>query len=189
MPWRAAEGLPPGVRVVEHLAQKAVRQREVRIAAERRPYFGHRLIVPPPQKERPAERPMGLGVVTIARGRPVGQRAPSPGIFAGIVPAVRVIQNVRASQHRVGLRKLRIELDGPLEQRTRFFDRRRAALKDQLTAAQVVVVGFEVVRVLALHAAPLALRQRHRKGRDDLRRDFVLHGEDVGQLAVISFGP
>ena len=27
------------------------------------------------------------------------------------------------------------------------------------------------------------------KSRDDVRRDFVLYGEDVGQLAVIAFGP
>jgi len=109
-------------------------------------------------------------------------------LSASIVPVVHVIQKVREGQHCVGLGKLRIEVDGPFQQRARFFDTRSAALKNQLSSTQIVVISIEVVGALVRDTPLLALVQLQRQGRDDLPRHLILHGEDVGEVAVVPLG-
>src|SRR5262245_46812164 len=89
----------------------------------------------------------------------------------------------------MGLGELRVELNGALQQRTRFLVGSLASSPLQLSPAKIVIVGLEIVGASARDAPPLALAELYRQGRDDLSRHLILHGEDVGQVAVVPFGP
>ena len=61
--------------------------------------------------------------------------------------------------------------------------------RPQLAPAQEAVVGFQIVGALGGDALPIAGVEIERERGDDLRRHVVLHGEDVGQVAVEPLGP
>src|SRR5262245_8273441 len=86
------EGLSRSTGIVEHLAEKAVRQREVRVTEKSRARLGHRPVVLSPQKQRPAERPVRFSVVAISGDRHLSQSARFlEALASAIVPAVRMI--------------------------------------------------------------------------------------------------
>src|SRR5215475_5729873 len=87
------EGFSRSSGIVEHLAEKAVRQREVRVTEKSRAGLGHRPVMLSSQKQRPPECPMSLGVVAISGDRHLGQFARFfQALAAAVVPAVRVIK-------------------------------------------------------------------------------------------------
>ena len=58
-----------------------------------------------------------------------------------------------------------------------------------LSATQKAVIRFQVVGLLGREPLLVALRQVERERADNLLRHVVLHGEDVGQVAIETLRP
>ena len=65
---------------------------------------------------------------------------------------------------------------------------RRVQMKE-MAALEIVVVGVDVLRGRRLDRLPFAWQQLDLELIHDRLRDFVLDGEDVGQISVVAIGP
>lgn len=60
---------------------------------------------------------------------------------------------------------------------------------EELTASQVVRIGFDIVRRSLCNGFLLLRQQLHFQLLDDRMRDVVLDSEDVSQLMIVPIGP
>ena len=86
-------------------------------------------------------------------------------------------------------REFRVQLGRAHEHPTRELVGWPDMLAQQVEPAQIVVVGLDVGRRLTRQCQPLRLEQPDLERLDNAARDLVLHGEDVGQRAVVALGP
>ena len=89
----------------------------------------------------------------------------------------------------IGEREVRIERDGALEHLQRELEILPRQPARVALAAQVEVVGLQVLGRLGGERLLLLRRERDAQRLGDLARDLVLHLEDVFHLAVVALGP
>ena len=95
-------------------------------------------------------------------------------------------------QQRPGVGIIRIDLHGPAaDAHDALFAPQIAVIAGDpiLPRHQIEVVGLGVVRAALLDRLLLFRQQLELQRRDDRLRDLVLHGEDVGEVAVVALGP
>ena len=83
--------------------------------------------------------------------------------------------------------KHRIEIDGALKE---FFSESvilNAGLAEMPHPSLVRAPGIEICRRLAYRPLPFGVGDDRRNGRS--LRDFILHGENVGEITVVALGP
>ena len=110
-------------------------------------------------------------------------------IHVALALVVVVVLGADVRDRGVGQRELGVERDRVLEHLQRELqvlarDPPRVAL-----AAQVEVVGLQVLGRLRRERLLLLRRERDAQRLGDLARDLVLHLEDVLHLAVVALGP
>ena len=89
----------------------------------------------------------------------------------------------------VGRREIRIELDGFFKQTQRLGDGLPGSPMQVRHAAQIIVVGVEIFRRLALGALDLGALELRRDRADDARGDLVLQLEDIVEAAFEALRP
>ncbi|MNE31896.1 hypothetical protein D3C80_1254860 [compost metagenome] len=130
------------------------------------------------------------GIVTPQlHGQP--RQASTLGDFLGTVihPAIELAPEVAPCRHAIGRGEFRVTLDGPVEQRQRLGDGFTGAVVQLRRAAQVVVVGAQVGRGLALGPFDFGALQLRRDGTHHAFSHLVLQFEQVVELAFETFGP
>ena len=115
------------------------------------------------------------------------------GLFQGLggrcAPPVHVVDHLRRGEEGEGGRKAGREFGRSPQQRLRIAVRLSCRPKKQLPPAHEAIVRFQIVDMFDGKALSLAGAEIERKRGDDLGRDVVLHGEDVGQVPVVPLGP
>jgi hypothetical protein len=124
---------------------------------------------------------MGFRIAAVER-----HRAPRQRFFLAL-GALGPAQH--SGQSGISRGKHRIEIDRPPEE---FFSESvvlGAGLAEMPHSALAKTPGVEACRRLAHRA--LLLGFRNGRGNGDRRRqgDFILHGKDVGEIAIVAFGP
>jgi len=84
---------------------------------------------------------------------------------------------------------IRLDGDGLFEQRQRLVRCFRHSGKSIWEGAQVEIISVQAVRTLAFGAFDFSLAQRRLDRAYNAHRQLVLHGENIVERAVVSFGP
>ena len=116
------------------------------------------------------------------------------GGFAAFDPAIVVAvpiveETADVGESRVGQREFGIDADGALVHFHGEFEVGAIYAAGVAAAAQVVVVGFDVLGGLGGDGFLFLRREGDAKSLGDGAGDFVLHFEDVFHFAVVTLGP
>ena len=96
---------------------------------------------------------------------------------------------MRGPEPRIGRRESGIERHGALQQFARLGVRFSRMAPPKFAPAQETVERLHIVGLFGCQTATVALREVERQRGDDLTRHVVLHGENVGEVAVEPLGP
>ncbi len=103
-----------------------------------------------------------------------------------VLVAKLVDESAHVSDSGVRQSEIRIQLDGLFEHLQRVVDVFAVRV---VSAAQIKIVGLGILRGLARDDFFFLRRQRDAQGLGDAARDFLLDGEDILQLPVVTLGP
>ncbi|MDT4825257.1 hypothetical protein FQZ97_585350 [compost metagenome] len=131
----------------------------------------HRII--PADRHRQTRKPRALGDLS----SPIGH------------PAIQLAPEVAPGCHAIGRGKLRIELDGLVEQRQRLLDGFPGAVVQFRRSAQVIVVGVQAFRRFALGALDFRPFELWRDCANNAFGDLILQFEDVVEHALEALCP
>ena len=191
-PQRAARRfvrLAPAPAVGERQAVIALRQREIGIEAQRGFELGQRILEAPRKQMDVAERVVRPGVLAVGADR-VERGALGKRHRGGQVqPAHMGGEHVARREQSQRLPVVRVDRDRLLEQRLRdhvVLPRHAPVMRQR---AHHQIPGIHAVRRLALRAKAFRRVELRLDRGDDVFGDLVLHGEHVGDLAIVALRP
>ena len=104
-------------------------------------------------------------------------------------PAIDLAPEDAPGRHAIGGGEFRIERDRLVEQSERLADGLFSSLMEARHAAQIIVIGIEALRRLALRPLDLEPLELRRDRADDALGHLVLELEDVIERAFIALSP
>src|SRR5207248_9963512 len=96
---------------------------------------------------------------------------------------------MRAAECCIGVRVVRIEIDGALRELARLVVRVPRCMRKKITTTQHVFICREAARGFCQGALLLKARELYSRGADDALGDIVLHREDIVDLSIVCLGP
>ena len=184
------DGLLVPSRVVEGPSEQEICLGVVRVEHQARLRVGNRLFVlPTPELRHPHGDPGGCVRLIQTDGFLGELECPLLRLLWPFRPSVYIILIVGEGQEGISGGIFRRERDRPFEHRLRFQIGLPGVTPPGFAPAQEEVIGFQIFDRLANEAPLLVRGQLHRQRGDDLPRDFVLQGEDVRQVAIVTIGP